>query len=206
MSRFFVESCCASMESVRRAVAAGTCRIELCRNLEVGGLTPSDGEIRAAREVAGPVPLNVLVRPREGNFVYSWEETEEMLASIRLCKQLGVNGVVLGALTPEAKVDLETMKRLLREAAPLPVTFHRAFDACKDLSAALEDIIGLGIERLLTSGGRPDAYEGRFVLKTLVEQAAGRITIMPGCGITPSNLEEIASVTGASEFHGSRLP
>ena len=128
-----------------------------------------------------------------------------MLDSIRLCKQLGVNGVVIGALTPEGKVDTGTMRRLLAEARPLSETFHRAFDECQDPASALEEIIGLGIERLLTSGHWANAYEGRFALKRLVDQAAGRIVIMPGCGITPSNLAEIASVTGAAEFHGSRL-
>ena len=200
-----IESCCPSLEAVRRAAEAGTDRIELCEDLSCGGVTPSEELIRAALSVAGKIPVNILVRPRAGDFVYSRAEVDQMLDSIRLCKRLGVNGVVLGALTPEGKVDTDTMRCLLRQARPLSVTFHRAFDQCQDPAAALEDIIGLGIERLLTSGHCVNAYEGRFALKRLVEQAAGRIIIMPGCGITPSNLEEIASVTGAAEFHGSRL-
>lgn len=202
----FIESCCASPESVRRAVSAGTKRIELCQDLETGGLTPSEALIREALALAGDIPVNVLVRPREGDFVYTEEEIREMLASIRLCKRLGVNGVVIGALTPRGNVDMATMRRLLAEARPLHITFHRAFDACRDPEEALEELIGLGIERLLTSGHCEDAYTGRFALKALVGQAAGRIVVMPGCGITPSNLQEIATVTGAFEFHGSRLP
>ena len=203
---YIIESCCSSPEDVRRAVLAGARRIELCQELEVGGLTPSYELIRAAIDVAGAIPVNVLVRPREGDFVYTEEEIREMLASIRLCKSLSVNGVVIGALTPEGRVDLQVMQRLLIAARPLAVTFHRAFDVSLDPPAALEEIIGLGIDRLLTSGHCTNAYEGRFALKSLIEQAAGRIVIMPGCGITPANLKEIASVTGASEFHGSRLP
>ena len=203
---FFIEACCPSLASVRRAVQAGARRIELCQDLAVGGITPSEALIRNALEVAGNVPINVLIRPREGDFVYAEEEIQAMEASIRLCKELGVNGVVVGALTPDGQLDQPALQRLLQAARPLHVTFHRAFDACSDPSATLEELIGLGVERLLTSGHCPDAYTGRYALKALVEQAAGRIVIMPGCGITPSNLESIAAVTGASEFHGSRLP
>ena len=202
---YFVESCCPSLEAVRRAVQAGAGRIELCEDLSCGGVTPSEELIRASLAVAGQIPVNVLVRPRAGDFVYSRDEVRQMLDSIALCKQLGVNGVVVGALTQEGKVDAETMRLLLTRARPLAVTFHRAFDVCQDPASALEELIGLGIERLLTSGHCANAFEGRFALKRLVEQAAGRIVIMPGCGITPSNLAEIASVTGASEFHGSKL-
>lgn len=203
---YFVEACCPTLESVARAVANGASRIELCRDISCGGLTPSAQMIRQAIQAAGAVPVNVLVRPREGDFVYSAGEVEDMVRSIRQCKICGVNGVVIGALTPEGDIDLEAMRILLKEAQPLHVTFHRAFDECRNPSQALEDIIGLGIEMLLTSGHEADAYKGRYALQELVKQAAGRIVIMPGCGITPDNLDEIASVTGASEFHGTRLP
>ena len=129
-----------------------------------------------------------------------------MLADIGMCKELGVNGVVIGALTASGSVDRTCMLHLLEAARPLHVTFHRAFDVCANPSAALEEIIGLGIERLLTSGHCADAYEGRFALQALVKQAAGRIVIMPGCGITPANVAEIAAISGAQEFHGTRLP
>ena len=221
----FCEVCCPSLEAVARAVAAGAGRIELCERLEVGGVTPSESLIKDALAVAGVVPVNVLVRPREGDFVYSEEEAAQMLESIELCRALGASGVVIGALRSDGSVDMSLMRRLLAAARPvaarpvsqsvaaqpvaalrpLSVTFHRAFDECSDPFAALEDIIILGIDRLLTSGHCANAWEGRFILKELVERAAGRIVIMPGCGITPANLDEIAAITAATEFHGSRI-
>jgi len=214
----FREVCCPTIEAVSKAVAAGADRIELCEWLEVGGVTPSESLIKDALSIAGSVPVNVLVRPREGNFVYSEEEAGEMLESIALCKAIGtdraaaggvtnpgVNGVVIGALLPDGSVDMALMRRLVAAARPLSITFHRAFDECRDPFEALEDIISLGIDRLLTSGHCTDAWKGRFILRELVQRAAGRIVIMPGCGITPANLPEIAAITGATEFHGSRI-
>lgn len=222
----FCEVCCPSLEAVAGAVAAGAGRIELCERLEVGGVTPSESLIKDALAVAGAVPVNVLVRPREGDFVYSEEEAAQMLESIALCRALGASGVVIGALRSDGSVDMSLMRRLVAAARPaaaaasataavgpagpgvlrpLSVTFHRAFDECSDPFAALEDIISLGIDRLLTSGHCANAWEGRFILKELVERAAGRIVIMPGCGITPANLDEIAAITAAAEFHGSRI-
>lgn len=203
--KLFREVCCPTIKAVSKAVAAGADRIELCERLEVGGVTPSESLIKDALAVAGTVPVNVLVRPREGNFVYNEEEAGKMLESIGLCKVLGVNGVVIGALLPDGSVDMELMRRLAVVARPLGITFHRAFDECRDPFEALEDIISLGIDRLLTSGHCADAWEGRFILKELVGRAAGRIVIMPGCGITPANLPELAAITGATEFHGSRI-
>lgn len=203
---YFIEACCPDIESVRRAVQAGAKRIELCEELEIGGVTPSASLIRSALDAAGKVPVNVLIRPRGGNFVYSPEEEEQMLQSIRDCKTAGVNGVVIGALRYDGSVDTDILSRLVSEAGSLDITFHRAFDESSDLTKALEDIVGLGIRRILSSGGCPTAYEGRFVLRELILQAAGRISIMPGCGVRASNIEEIASVTGAKEFHGSKLP
>ena len=231
----FCEVCCPSLQAVARAVAAGADRIELCERLEVGGVTPSEALIRNALAVAGKVPVNVLIRPREGDFVYSEEETAQMLESIALCKSIQadgaaagrgtnqrVSGVVIGALRPDGSVDMALMRQLVAAARPatarpaadpagpdalrpLGITFHRAFDECRDPFAALEDIISLGIDRILTSGHCANAWEGRFILKELVERAAGRIVIMPGCGITPANLPEIAAITSAPEFHGSRI-
>ena len=227
----FCEVCCPSLEAVARAVAAGAGRIELCERLAVGGVTPSESLIKDALAIAGAVPVNVLVRPREGDFVYSEEEAAQMLESIALCRALGASGVVIGALRSDRSVDMSLMRRLVAAARPvaarlavaaasataavdpagpgdlrpLSVTFHRAFDECSDPFAALEDIIILGIDRLLTSGHCANAWEGRFILKELVERAAGRIVIMPGCGITPANLDEIAAITAATEFHGSRI-
>ena len=203
--KYFIEACCQDPESVAHAVYAGAGRIELCENLASGGVTPSSELIRTAMELAGKVPVTVLIRPRPGNFVYSADEIMQMIASIRECKELGVNGVVIGALKENGSVDKTVMEQLIREARPLHVTFHRAFDVCSDPYNALEVIIRLGVERLLTSGHKTNAYEGRYALKDYVKQAAGRIVIMPGCGITGENFEEIAYATGASEFHGSRI-
>lgn len=202
---YFIEACCPDLSSVRTAVQAGAGRIELCEELGIGGITPSETFLRQALDVTGDVPVNVLVRPRGGNFVYTPDEVEQMLRSIRMCRAAGANGVVIGALLADGSVDIGTVSRLVHEAEGLDITFHRAFDESADLAKALEDIIGLGIKRILTSGGCPTAYLGRFVLRDLVLQAAGRITIMPGCGVLPSNLDEIAAVTGANEFHGSKL-
>lgn len=202
---YFIEACCPSLDSVRHAVAAGANRIELCERLEVGGITPSEELLRATLQAAGSIPVNVLIRPREGNFVYREAEVRQMLQSIGLCKELGVNGVVIGALTPSGSVDKETTALLISAARPLGITFHRAIDEAADIFAALEEVIALGADRILTSGGCPTAYEGRFILRDLVARAAGRITIMPGCGVRPGNIAEIASVTGAAEFHGSSL-
>ena len=201
----FREVCCPSLDAVVRAVAAGADRIELCERLEVGGVTPSEYLVKDALAVAGTVPVNVLVRPCEGNSVYSEEEGGKMLESIEFYKALGVNGVVVGALLPDGSVDMALMRQLVAAARPLNITFHRAFDECRDPFEALEDIISLGIDRLLTSGHSTDAWEGRFILRELVQRAAGSIVIMPGCGITPANLPEIAAITGATEFHGSRI-
>lgn len=202
---YFIEACCPDLSSVRTAVQAGAGRIELCEELGIGGVTPSETFLRQALDVAGRVPVNVLIRPRGGNFVYTPDEVEQMLRSIRMCRAAGANGVVIGALLADGSVDIGTVSRLVHEAEGLDITFHRAFDESADLAKALEDIIGLGIKRILTSGGCPTAYLGRFVLRDLVMQAAGRITIMPGCGILPSNLNEIATITAATEFHGSKI-
>lgn len=202
---YFVEACCPSLEAVRHAVAAGAGRIELCERLEVGGVTPSESLISAALQEAGDVPVNVLIRPREGNFVYSEKEVATMLESISLCRALGVNGVVVGALRADGSVDTACCEKLMAAARPLDVTFHRAMDEAADIAAALEDVIALGAQRILTSGGCATAYEGRFVIRELIGLARGRILIMPGCGLRPGNIDEVARVTGASEFHGSSL-
>ena len=200
-----IETCCPSLGSVKTAVSRGTSRIELCEKLEIGGVTPSMDMIESALEIAGKTPVNVLIRPRGGDFVYSEAEAAQMLESISLCKEIGVNGVVIGALLPDGNVDKELTLRLADAARPLHVTFHRAIDESKNYMQAIQDVISIGIERILTSGHSGNAYEGRFMLREAVELAAGRTVIMPGCGITDDNLEEIARVTGASEFHGSRI-
>jgi len=199
---YFREACCTSVEAVRAAERTGARRIELCERLEIGGVTPSEALLRESL-AATTLPVNVLIRPRGGDFVYDDDEVEQMLSGIRLCRALGAAGVVIGALTPAGDVDLAVMRRLMAEAGPLPVTFHRAFDETASPLDALEDVIALGCVRLLTSGHAPDAFAGREFLGTLVQRAAGRIIIMPGCGVRPGNIAQIALASGASEFHSS---
>ena len=184
------------------AQEGGARRIELCSRLEVGGVTPSDEIIREVLECVS-IPVNVLVRPREGDFVYGVDEADEIIATINRCKEQGVNGIVVGALTKDADIDVPVMKQFMKAAEPLEVTFHRAFDECRDPQKALEDIISLGCKRLLTSGQAPSAPEGAALIKELIDQAAGRIIIMPGAGIKPENIAALVKTTGATEYHGS---
>ena len=196
-----LEVCCADLQSVRAAKEGGAHRIELCQALEVDGLTPSEAMMESA--IGMGIPVQVLIRPREGNFVYNEDEVQTMLKDIRLAKRLGANGVVIGALRPDGSIDEETVRRLVDEAEGLSITFHRAFDVCAKPLEALEQIISLGCHRLLTSGQAPSAEQGIPLLKKLVEQAAGRIIIMPGSGVNPQNGHRILADTGAHEIHGS---
>lgn len=200
-----LEACCTSAQEAVNARQCGASRIELCEDIAVGGVTPSAENIKETL-LAG-LPVNVLVRPREGDFVYSDDETEQILTDIWSCHKYGVSGVVIGALTKDGDIDMPLMKRLVAAAHSLglSVTFHRAFDECRDPFTALEQIIELGCERLLTSGQAPSAYEGRELIAALVQKAAGRIIIMPGAGVNKSNLDEIQQFTGAVEFHGTKI-
>lgn len=199
------EKCCTSVEQVRDALNRSLDRAELCEDLLCGGVTPSEELIREA--VATGLPVNVLVRPRGGDFVYDEAEVQQMLESIELCARCGARGVVIGALTPEGSVDVSLMTRLVAAARShsLSVTFHRAFDVCRDPVAALVDVIGLGCDRLLTSGCAPSAWEGRELLARLAALAAGRIIIMPGAGVTTDIARSLADLCGLTEFHGTRL-
>ena len=199
---FFLESCCTDVEQIRRAQEAGARRIELCEKLAVGGVTPSAELLKAAISVA-KVPVNVLVRPRGGDFVFSAAEADTMLRDIELCREAGAAAVVIGALDSRGDVDMPLMRRLCDAASGMSVTFHRAFDVCADPLAAFEDVLALGCDRLLTSGHESDAFKGRFFIAELVERAAGRIIVMPGCGVRRSNIARIAADTGAVEFHAS---
>lgn len=198
-----LECCCDGLEAAREAWAGGADRIELCRDLDTGGLTPFREVIAEAVREAEGRPVNVLVRPREGDFVYSGEEIRRMIEDIAFCREAGANAVVVGTLTASGQIDMDAMGRLLEAAAGMHVTFHRAFDECSDPSACLEDIIYLGCDRLLSSGHEKDAFVGRMRLADMVRQAEGRITVMPGCGINPGNILEIKNVSGAVEFHSS---
>jgi copper homeostasis protein len=196
-----LEICCGDLESVRAAIEGGAHRVELCSALELDGLTPSKETVESAMRMG--IPVHVLIRVREGDFVYNEEELCRMQHDIRLAKECGAAGVVVGALTADGSIDIEAMRFLLDEADGLSITFHRAFDVCKNTSRALEQIISLGCHRLLTSGQAPMAEQGIPLLKQLVEQAAGRIIIMPGAGVNPQNASKILAETGATEIHGS---
>ena len=196
-----LEVCCADLQSVRAAAEGGAHRVELCQALGLDGLTPSAGMIASAVEMG--IPVQVLIRPREGDFVYDKDEVLCMQRDIRQARRLGANGVVIGALRPDGGIDEETVRRLVYEAEGLSITFHRAFDVCAKPLEALEEIISMGCHRLLTSGQASMAEQGISLLKQLVEQSAGRIIIMPGAGVNPQNAHRILSETGAHEIHGS---
>lgn len=176
--------------------------MELCAGIPEGGTTPSFGMIWNAKESID-IALNVIIRPRGGDFLYNESELAEMLFDISAAKELGVDGLVFGCLNADGSVDMENMTLLMEAAGDTPVTFHRAFDHTADPFNALEDIISLGCKRILTSGCRPTALEGADMLSKLVEAAGDRIIIMPGCGVNESNIEEIARLSGAREFHFS---
>ena len=200
MYRF--EICANSVASCIAAQEGGADRVELCAGIPEGGTTPSFGMIWNARESID-IALNVIIRPRGGDFLYNESELAEMLFDISAAKELGVDGLVFGCLNPDGSVDMENMALLMEAAGDTPVTFHRAFDHTSDPFKALEDIISLGCRRILTSGCRPTAMEGAEILAQLVEKAGDRIIIMPGCGVNESNIAEIARLSGAREFHFS---
>jgi copper homeostasis protein len=191
-----------SLASALAAEAGGADRIELCSALELGGLTPSHATIALARERIR-IPLYVLIRPRAGNFVYAGCEFETMQHDIESCRALGCDGVVIGALDDGGQVDEANGRRLVDAAGGIGVTFHRAIDAGADPLRALERVIALGCERVLTSGGRRDAISGAAVIRAMVLRAAGRIRVMAGAGINAANAGKLRALTGAVEFHAS---
>lgn len=197
-----LEICAGSVESAIAARDGGAKRIELCAALEVGGVTPSAGLIAEARKIEGLI-LNVIIRPRGGDFLYNEYEVACMTEDIRTCKRLGADGVVIGALTADGDIDTATCKKLIEAAEGMSITFHRAFDMCRDPHKALEELVSLGCDRVLTSGQAPTAEAGILLLKQLVEKADGRIIIMPGCGVNSANAATILKDTGATEIHAS---
>lgn len=192
-----------AVDSLARAMAAeraGANRLELCANLDVGGLTPSLELIRQVRAAVN-IPINALVRPRAGNFVYNSSEFAEMKEEIDAIGDETVQSVVLGLLLPDGSIDKQRTAELVAIASPMHVTFHRAFDATKDIAAALEDVVVTGAQRVLTSGGAADAQTGASVLRSLIQLAGNRLTILPGGGLHPGNIAEVARATGAQEMH-----
>lgn len=199
-----VEVCANSVQSAIAAEKGGAVRVELCSNLFEGGTTPAKSQIELTRENVN-IDLNVIIRPRGGDFLYDDLDFATMKRDIQLCGELNCNGVVIGILTADGKVDIQRNIELVELARKfdLSVTFHRAFDRSKDLFSALEDIVNIGCDRILTSGGYASAFDGRFVLKQLVEQAADRIVIMAGAGVTEKNVKELVKTTGVKEVHGT---
>jgi copper homeostasis protein len=192
-----------TVETVEGAVSAqrgGAQRIELCHRLAVGGLTPSDDLMQAAREQTS-LPIFAMIRPRGGDFVYSDSEFAAMQRDIESAKRLAMNGVVLGILKEDVRVDIQRTRQLVELARPLAVTFHRAFDATADLRQALEDVIQAGATRILTSGGASGAPEGLATLAELVAAARDRVILVPGGGINSSNILRVAQQSCAREFH-----
>jgi copper homeostasis protein len=189
-----------SLERATAAERAGAHRLELCANLEVGGLTPGLELIRQVRS-AVRIPIHVMVRPRPGDFAYSATEYAQMKESIKAIGAEKVQGIVTGLLLSGGSVDTQRTREIVAFASPMKTTFHRAFDETNNLAAALEDIVLAGAHRILTSGSAASAQNGVSVLRSLIQHARNRITILPGGGLHPGNIAEVARATGAREFH-----
>jgi copper homeostasis protein len=196
-----LEIAAGSLASALAAQEGGADRVELCSSLAEGGMTPSHGMLAVVRERVR-IPVYVLVRPRAGDFLYDEADFEMMRRDVETCVRLGFDGVVIGALDADGHVDPRCAE-LVSAAGKLGVTFHRAIDASADLNRALDSIMALGCERVLTSGGCANALAGASVIAGLVKQAGDRIKVMAGAGIRSGNLAEVARLTGAHEFHGS---
>jgi len=200
---FKIEVCANGVESCIAAQEGGADRVELCAGIPEGGTTPSYGEIKVARRVLTNTRLHVLIRPRGGDFQYTDLEIERMMADIAICKDLGADGVVFGCLNADGSIDRDNNQRLLACAQGMTVNFHRAFDRTAHPEQALEDLIAMGFERVLTSGQQPKAVMGTALLARLHEQARGRIHLLAGSGVTEDNIRQIAEQTGLHEFHFS---
>lgn len=195
-----IEICAANLESALAAQKAGAHRIELCSGLELGGVTPSAGLIRAAVALLD-IPVCVLIRPRPGHFCFQLEELSLMCDDIAFCRESGAAGVVIGALTDTFDLDIAALEAMKSAAGNMEVVFHRAFDFVNDTHAAMKILIRMGFSRILTSGQAPSAWEGRETIASWVKQANDRITIMPGGGISESNIAALKAATGANDFH-----
>lgn len=199
---YIIEIATSDFNTTRSAVAGGADRIELCANLAEGGTTPSWGTIKKCRELFS-VQLFPIIRPRGGDFFYSDEEFEIMLTDIKQCKAFGCDGVVIGMLHQDGSIDLIRNEKLIQAAYPMEVTFHRAFDRCLDPFEAMEQLIAIGCQRILTSGQKPSVADGVELVAALQKKADDRIIIMPGSGVRKENIKMLAEKTGCSEFHSS---
>jgi copper homeostasis protein len=202
MGKGILEICCYNLESALIAEDAGADRIELCADPASGGTTPGIGLIKSVRKKIG-IELYPIIRIRGGDFLFSDEEFEVMMHEVEACKLAGCEGVVIGMLLPDGRVDKINSARLIEKAYPMGVCFHRAFDWTRNPFEALEDVIEIGCERILTSGQQPSAILGASLIKDLVVQAADRIQIMPGSGIRAGNIVDLKNETGATTFHSS---
>lgn len=199
---YIIEIATSDFATTQSAVEGGADRIELCANLAEGGTTPSFGTIKQCRE-AFTVLIYPIIRPRGGDFLYTKNEFEIMLQDVKFCKQLGCNGIVIGLLNMDGTIDIVRTSALIKAAYPLGVTFHRAFDRCKDPFVALEELIEIGCERILTSGQQPSVVDGIELVAELNKAADERIIIMPGSGVRKENIKMLAEKTGCFEFHSS---
>lgn len=195
-----IEACVNSAISAIEAQKGGAGRVELCENLHDGGTTPSAGSICVARKNL-TIGLYVMIRPRGGDFLYTDDEFGIMQEDVRVAKSLGADGVVFGILHPDGTIDMARMKQLASLARPMGITCHRAFDMTADPYKAMEDLVCLGLDRILTSGQQPTAPEGARLIRNLISKSAGRIIIMPGSGIKEHNVAELVRSTGATEVH-----
>ena len=201
-NKIIIEVCANSLESALIAQKEGADRIELCQSLNEGGLTPSAGTLKAAREALS-IEIHVLIRPRAGDFCYSEIELAEMKADIKYAKELGIDGVVFGILNQDGNINKAACTEFINLAKPMTLTFHRAFDMSKDPIKALSDLIELGFDRLLTSGQQNKAFEGIHLINKLVDIADNRIVIMAGSGINAENIQQIKAETGVNNCHVS---
>ncbi|MBM3431947.1 MAG: copper homeostasis protein CutC [Bacteroidetes bacterium] len=197
-----LEIATADLETTRQAIAGGADRIELCANLGEGGTTPAYGTMRICRERFS-VPIFPIIRPRAGDFLYTDDEFRTMQLEVELARSMGFEGVVIGLLLSDGQIDLHRTARLRELAYPMECTFHRAFDRCLDPNQALEDLINIGVNRILTSGQHLTAPEGVSCIAQLQQQANERIIIMPGSGVRPENIQALRAKTGCIEFHTS---
>ena len=200
--KYIIEIATSDFPTTQAAVEGGADRIELCANLAEGGTTPSAGHIRKCRE-SFSVLIYPIIRPRGGDFLYTAEEFEIMMHDVQLCKNIGCDGVVIGMLNIDGSIDIRRTAKLVELAYPLGVTFHRAFDRCKEPFAAMEQLIQLGCERILTSGQQPSAPDAVELIAQLNKEADERIIIMPGSGVRKENIRMLAEKTGCVEFHSS---
>lgn len=200
--RAVLEICCNSAVSAVAAFKGGADRIELCENLELGGTTPSFATIKITRELI-PIPIHVLIRPRPGDFLYSDTEFKIILEEISMLKDSGIQGIVIGFLNPDYTIDYRKVEKVKNIAGNLSITFHRAFDFVSSAEESINNLIDLGIDRILTSGGKSVAYQAIDKIRSWVNLAGNRISIMPGSGINQNNIVDLYLGTGAKEFHAS---